>query len=303
MKLFSIEIPNRMKGILWMIASCLFSALMMAMVRYLCIRFHPFQVVFFRNFFSLILFIPWLYKNGTAGVRTAKLPQYSVRAISGVIAMFMWFYALSRVPLSQATALSFSAPLFTTLAAVILLKEKTTIYRIAALAAGFLGTLIILRPGFSGFNYISLFVLFAAIFWSVSSLLIKSLTRTESPTVIVFYMTAMMTPLSFLPALLHWQTPQITDLLSLLLLGIVSTIFQLSLSRAFAKADLTAILPFDFLRLIFTAIIAYIAFAEIIDGWTIIGGVIILSSTIYVAYKESRLRPRAKTAPAMANVE
>jgi len=231
------------------------------------------------------------------------LPQYSVRAISGVTAMFMWFYALSRVPLSQATALSFSAPLFTTLAAVIFLKEKTTIHRIAALAAGFLGTFIILRPGFSGFDYISLFVLFAAVFWSTSSLLIKSLTKTESPTVIVFYMTAMMTPLSFLPALLHWKTPQMADLPPLLLLGVISTIFQLALSRAFAKADLTAILPFDFLRLIFTAVIAYVAFAEIIDGWTVLGGVIILGSTIYVAYKEAGFTRRSKTAPAMANVE
>jgi len=286
-----------------MVISCFFSAIMMALVRYLTFHFHPFQVTFFRTFFSFILFIPWLIKNGTGILKTTRMPQYAMRAVIGLSAMLMWFYALSRVPLSQATALSFTSPLITTFAAVIFLKEKTTFHRLAGLFAGFAGTLIILRPGFGEFNYISLFVLAAAVFWASSSLLIKSLTKTEKPEVIVFYMTAIMTPLSLPIALLHWTMPQGSQWAILIFLGIVSNLFQISLSKAFSKADLTVILPFDFLRLIFAAIVAYLAFAEVIDVWTVIGSVIILGSTVYVTYKEARHKRRIKTAQAIANLE
>ncbi len=285
---------DKNQGIIWILVSCLGAAIMVTLVRYLSENLHPFQIVFFRNSIALLLFLPWFIRNGPGVLKTRKLPMYATRAVFGVSAMFAWFYSLSIVPLGQATALSFTAPLFSSIGAVLILKEKSHRHRWAALIIGFFGVIIILRPGFEGFSYTMLLVLVTASMWSLSGIIIKTLTKTEKPETIVFFMVLLMTPLSFPAAIPYWKNPTLNEWLWIFVLGFVSNYFQIAMSRAFSKTDLTVLLPFDFSRLIFVSIIAYFVFGEIPDAPTYIGATVILGSALYVTYSESRAHKKLR---------
>lgn len=248
------------------------------------------QIVLMRNVFSLILIVSW------QAIRIRDIPRFKTnrwaghfwRATAGIVAMEAWFYALTLLPLNLATALSFTTPIFATIIAIMFLGEKAGIKRWAAIATGFIGMLIILRPGTDNMSSDALFVIFSSIMMAVAGTLVKSLTRTESPETIVFFMALFMVPWSILPVIGHWQTPTISDLQIVLAIALLSTIAHLFLARAFVRADMVALMPFDFTRLIFTAFFAYIFFSETLDMLTALGSLIIVSSTVYIAHRESR---------------
>lgn len=279
---------ENLHGIIWMVASSVFAALMINTVRHLTESLHPFYVVFLRNFVSLIFIAPFILPHKKTVFQTKKLHLYSMRTLFGLSAMTMWFYSLSLVPLSQATALSFTAPLITSAAAILFFNEKSSRARWIALFFGFAGTIVILRPGLEGFTTASLIVLIAATFWGFNGLLIKKLSKTEPPAVIVFYMMLMMAPLSLPAAFPYLKWLSLEQIFWVCFLGVIANLFQISLSNAFSKTELTIVLPFDFLRLIFVSIIAYFAFGEKVDIYTLAGGIMILGSTVFIAYKESR---------------
>ncbi len=284
-----------------MLASCFTGAMMINLVRYISEAFemHTFLIVFYRNAFALLLFLPWLARTGVhifdlSILKTRRMKLYLWRAIAGLTAMYFWFYSLAVIPLSTATALSFTAPLFTAFLAVILLGERYGVHRWAALAAGFIGTIVVLRPGMEDFDFNALWTLVAAIFWAISSLLIKSLTSTEKPALVAFYMVLMMTPASLPMAIPYFEPLTFEILLWLIVLGLISNIFQICLTSAFASTDLVVVQPFDFTRLIFVSAIAYFVFGEVIDGYTLIGAAIIMASAVYAAYREALHERREK---------
>jgi drug/metabolite transporter (DMT)-like permease len=278
---------EKTQSILFMISGTLWFSIMTAIVRYLSDEMDVMEIAFFRNAFALFFMVPWLLQAGVGSIGTSKLWLYGWRGLNGMVAMVLWFTALQKLPLPEAVSLSFTTPLFTTLAAMIFLHEKVGIHRWAALLAGFAGTVFILRPGMENFNQASLLVLAATVLWSVSNILIKQLTRTESPHTIVFYMTLMMTPVSLPMALLHWKTPDLRQILWLVALAAVANLAQISISKAYSKADMSVVQPFDFMRLIFVSLIAYFAFNEVLDLQTLLGALIIVGSTVYISHRET----------------
>lgn len=260
-----------------------------ALVRHLGdMGMHPFVAVFYRNFIALILLLPWLIKAGGPKIlQTSRKKMYVLRASVGVISMYFWFYALMNIPLSDAMALSFTAPIFTAILAVVFFKEKVDIHRTISLAVGLAGVLVILRPGSDIFMIEGLYAIIAALLWANTGVMIKTLTKTDSPRVVVFYMVLMMTPLSLPMALPYFEMPSLEMLFWIFLLGLTSNFFQISLSNSFAITEVSVVLPFDYLRLIFVSVIAHFAFAEDLDGWTYAGAAVIMLGSVYSAYQES----------------
>jgi drug/metabolite transporter (DMT)-like permease len=250
---------------------------------------HPFELVFFRNLFGLLFMLPWLLRVGPGILKTKRLPLHAFRSTIGLGAMLCWFTAVSMMPIAEATALSFTTPLFATLGAALFLGEIVRFRRWAATVVGLIGALVIVRPAGVDLGLASSLVLLASAFMSMAALSIKSLSRTESPGTIVFFMGLIMTPISLIPALLNWTTPQLADYPWFVALGLLATLGQIALARAFASADVSAVLPFDFSRLIFAAILGYLFFAETPDTWTWAGAAIIFSATLYTAHRESRM--------------
>lgn len=275
-----------------MIAQCFGAAVMICIVRHMTETMASTTVVFYRNLFAFLWLLPWYFLKGRYVIHKPRWRLYFARGGFGLIAMQFWFYAIAIVPLPMATALSFTSPLISAVLAVLIFKEKGSIAMWASMVVGFSGALIILRPGTEAFDWNALWVMATAAMWSISGIIIKSLTKTQSPVAVVFFMGLVMTPLSLPFLLLNPQIPAGEQWLWLIALGLVSALFQIALSAAIASTDLVHILPFDFSRLLFVSILAYFFFGEVLDTWTLIGALIIIASTVAATHHESRKAKR-----------
>ena len=278
-----------------MLAAMFAFASMTAVVRLLSESMHSSQIVLLRNLFSLALILGWsaLLMRGCPHFATTRLKSHVWRAMVGFCSMQLWFYCLGIMPLTLATALSFTTPIFATLLAMVFLGEKAGIRRLSAIALSFVGVLIILRPDGSALASSSLLVLLSSALIAWSSLLVKSLTATDSSETIIFYMTAFMLVFSLPAGVLAWQPPTAMQLWLAFLVGFFSIVAHLLTTRALALADMVTLMPFDYTRLLFASVYAYWLFGETMGLHTLIGALIIAASSVYIAHREARLKRRA----------
>lgn len=284
-------LPPGLRGIACMVAASLSFAVLHVLIRflYLADEIHPIQMMFFRNLFGFLMFAPWLLSHGRTAFRTQRLPLHVLRASLNVVAMFMFFTALTLTPVARATALAFTAPIFAALMSVVILREKFRIRRWVALLCGFAGTILILRPGILTIDLGSMLVLGSSLMWGVTLIVIKQLARTESSLTITAYMNLLLAVFAFVPTLFVWTTPSMEGWMWLVVIGISGTFAQMMLAQAFRETDASTVLPFDFLKLIWTASLGYVLFAETIDVFVWVGAAIVLGSSIYLAYRESQV--------------
>lgn len=278
------------RGIFLMCLSTVAFAIMHALVRFVSDALPPFQIAFFRNIFGLAFLLPLLVRSRFAVLRTQNIGLHALRGVVNIGAMLMFFTALSMSPLAKVTALSFTAPIFMAILAVLVLGERFRIYRWLAIIFGFLGMLIILRPGIVTIDTGALLVTGAAALWAVAMVLIKIMSRTESSLTIVAYMGIFLGVFSVIPALWVWQPFGMNTLGWLVMIGLFGTIAQMSLSQALKETDPTALMPFDFLKLIWTALIGAWFFAEVPDIFTWIGAAVIFSSGLFIAVRERMVK-------------
>ncbi len=251
---------------------------------------HAFEVAFFRNLFGLLALTPFFLRHGLGVFRTNKLSLHATRAAIQIAGMLMFFTALGITPLAKVSAMSFTAPLFATLGAVLFLGERIRGRRITALVAGFVGAMIILRPGVEALDLGAILVLVSSGSWAVALLIIKHLSKTESSLTLTAYMGLFLTPISLLAAVFYWEWPQPVDYLWFALMGICGTLGHLGMAQAFHEADASAVLPLDFTRLLWASLLGYFIFAEIPSLWTWVGGAMIFGSATYIAFREARLK-------------
>jgi len=278
-------------GIGLMAAATVAFAAMHGGVRYLSVELdlHPFEIAFFRNLFGMIALAPWFLRQGLVRpLRTHRFGLHALRAGFNVVAMLLFFTGLSLTPIAQVQALGFTAPLFASLLAVMLLGERMQLWRWSALIVGFAGALIIIRPGVQMIDPGSLLVLGSAAVWSLAIIVIKTLSRTDSSVTITAYMVVLMTPLSLVPAVFFWQWPDPWQLTWLVVVGVAGTLAQLAMAQALHLADTTIVMPLDFMKLIWGAIIGYLLFGEVPESAVWIGGGVIVAAVSYTAYGESR---------------
>jgi drug/metabolite transporter (DMT)-like permease len=285
-----IEISDSTKGLLYMFMATIVLACMHGMVRYLGTDLHPFVIAFYRNLFGLIAILPLVFKAGLSGLQTRRPGVVLLRSISGVFAMLSWFYGLSKVPTAEATALSFTAAIFTALVAYILLGEKMRLHRWIAILGGFVGVIVVLQPNTENYNPYMLLVLVSCVFWGLSVTLVKLLTRTDSTISIVAWMSILLTVMSLPPALLYWQWPDADQFILLGIMGVLATLGHLGMTQALSLADTTAVMSIDFMRLIWAALIGTLFFGDVFDIYTWIGATIIFSSGLYIVFRESLAR-------------
>ncbi len=288
-----------MRGILLMCLSTVAFSIMHGLVRFVSDVLPPFQIAFFRNVFGLAFLIPLLMRSRFSVLKTERLGLHALRGVINIGAMLMFFTALSISPIAKVTALSFSAPIFFAILSVLVLGERFRIYRWLAIVSGFLGMLIILRPGLIAIDTGALLVTGAAALWAVAMVIIKVLSRTESSLTIVAYMGIFLGVFSAFPAFLVWQPFGIQTLGWMILIGLFGSIAQMSISQSLKETDPTALMPFDFLKLIWTAIIGVWFFAEVPDIFTWIGAAVIFLSGLFIAFRERKARrdPQVDVSP------
>lgn len=262
---------------------------MSVFVRLAAEELHWLQITFFRNFLAFLLMVPWIMRRGVSVMYTRRIGLLSLRSVVNVVGMALGFAALTMIPLAEATALGFTAPLWATLGAVLVLGEVIRIRRITAVVVGFLGVLVVLRPGMESISLGSMFALAHAFLIAITTLIVKRLTETESPDAIVTYMVLLQTPISLVPALFFWEWPGLWGWIWVWALAAAGTLGHRCWTRAYMVAEVSQLQPFEFIKLPLIALIAYLIFAEEPTVWTWIGGTVIFASTAYISMREARL--------------
>lgn len=291
-------LPGNVRGALWMFLAAIMYSASEALIKTVGQTIDSFQIVFFRCALGILIVSPFLIPAGLGAIRTKKLGGHLLRSSAGYVASATAFYALTHLPLADATALSFARPLFVVILAVLFLGETVRWRRWTATACGFAGVLVMARPDGAAVEFATLVALVSAFFVAVVSVAIKRLAETERPVTIMFYFTTVSSVLSLGPALYVWRTPTVTELALLLLMGAVGSTGQYFTIRSFRIAEATAVDPIDYTRLILATLIGIAFFSEVPDIWTLVGAAIIVGSTLYIARREARLGHKRAAGPA-----
>ncbi|WP_311195442.1 DMT family transporter [Xanthomonas indica] len=293
-----VAAPTPLRAALLMLASTMAFGLMVVAIRLASAHLSTLQIAFFRNLFGLLFLLPMLLRPGRPLPRTAQLPRYLLRTAIGLVSMLAGFWAIGHLPLSQAIALSYSTPLFATLAAALWLGETVRLRRWLAVLCGFVGVLLIVRPGAAAFSPGTLVAVLAAVMSALVAIQIKQLARVDDANTVVFYTYAFWVPMSLLPALFVWRWPQGIDWLWLLATGLFGTLGQLLWTHALRLGEVSALTPISFTQLPLVALFGWWLFDEAPDGGTVLGALVILSANAYIAHREAVLARRAARAGA-----
>lgn len=280
--------PGPVRGMALMLLATFLSAVMIGCARAVSAEIHPNEITFFRSIVGFLVFVPIFFRHGLEPLRTRRIGLHATRGVIHAAASLLFYLGVAMSPLAKVTALFFSAPLFAALLALLVLRETVHARRVAAIAAGFAGTLIVMRPGTGAFDAGAYVIVASAALWGLALAIIKALSRTESSLTMTLYMGIFMTPISLVAAVPYWQTPNLEQLAWLIAVGVLGGLDHWVLAQAYKEADMTAVLPLDFTRLLWTSLIGYLAFAEVPDAWTWIGGAVIFAAAAYLSVRETR---------------
>ena len=269
------------------IGATFFGSFMGACVKLLSDDLHPVIICFYRCLMGLIIITPFIIKNNFQALQTDNMRLQILRALINIISMICWFTAIGMMHLEKATALGFTTPLFTTVLAVIVLGEVIRFHRTAALLLGFIGILIIIRPGYVPFEFGTVLMLIASFSFSFVLIFVKKLSATDSSLTIIFYHLIYMTPVFFILSLFYWENINLNQLIIFTLMGASGLLSHWCLAQAFKMSDTTFVMPLQFTKLIWASLIGLFIFAEQPDIWTWVGGIIIFISVVYITYREA----------------
>ena len=285
-------------GILWMVAAGLLFVAVTVAVRYLGSDMPAVQAAFIRYLLGLLMLIPVLLRIRWRSISRQSHGLYFFRGIAHGLAVMLWFFSMARIPIADVTAIGYTTPIFTAVGAIVFFREEMHLRRLSAIAAGFIGTLIILRPGLQVIEIGALAQLVAAPCFAISFLLAKKLTQKQDSWEILAMLSIYCTLVLLPGALMVWRTPTLVEVAWLLLVAVFATAGHYALTRAFANAPLTVTQPFGFLQLVWAILFGYLLFDETPDIWVAVGAAIIVTAVTYISHREARVRRvKLKTTP------
>lgn len=293
-----LALPRNTRGAIWVLLSTIGFSAMAVLAKALGERLDSFQIAFFRSAVGLVVLSPLVLRAGRAALTTTVPGLHLARSLTGATALMCGFYAVTHLPLATATAVTFTRPLFLIVVAVLFLGEAVRWRRWSATLAGFLGVLVMLRPGVGAFDPAMVVALGQALAASFAVVLLKRLPPGERHLTVLFYAAVLTAAITLGPALVVWRSPTAGELGLAVLMGLFGVAGQATVVRAFRVAEATAVAPFDYARLLFATVLGIALFREFPDAWTILGAGIIVVSTVYIARREARLGAPPKAGPA-----
>jgi len=285
------------RGALLMLASGLLFSAMGALVKHLSVQLPNEMVVFFRSAMGLLALLPWVLHRGISQLKTKNLRGHLGRGLAGVTAMYCYFYAIAHLPLAEAVLLNYSTPLFIPFIAALWLGEQVSMRLWAAIGVGFAGIVLILKPGLGMFTPVSLIGLASGMFGALAMVSIRRLSKTEPTLRIVFYFSAVCTAVSAVPLLWRWQTPDPALWTLLILMGVLASLAQLLLTRAYSHAPAAQVGPFTYSTVVFAAAVGWIFWGEIPDLLSFGGTALVcLAGIMTIRFAGQRLLSEARLA-------
>ena len=280
-------LPGNVRGALWILLSAIIFTATNSLIKFVGENLDSFQMVFFRGLFGVLFLTPIVWRAGGWKIlKSSRMNFHLARGITGSLALMTIFYALTNLPLAEVTGISFSRSLWVIVLAVVFLDERIRWRRWTATVFGFCGVLVMVRPG-TGVSPAAIAAVMNALFVAMSVVLIKRMTVTEKPLTILFWGTLIPTFVTLPPAIVVWQTPTNMDLVLLATIGAGLSIGHTCLIHGLRVGEATAVMPFDYTRLIFAGMAGYVFFAEVPTIYTIIGALMIIGATLYIAHRET----------------
>lgn len=281
-------------AVLLMLAAGFSSSLLHLGVRYVGPELPTIEIVFLRAVFTLIATAPFVFRPGKVSWRTNNLSLQVLRGVVGVGSMTMWYYALANMPLADAGVLSFTTPIFITIGAALYFREPVGLVRGSAVVVGLIGAVVVLKPGYAVVSIAAIAAVVSSILWALSLLIAKDLARYDSTITISFYQPLLVAPIAALGAIPVWVTPSGSVWLVLMVMGTVAALGNYAFVQALRMTDASTLMPADYMRLLWMVMWGYFVFSEI-PGWsTWLGAALIVGSTFYVTWRETRLAPKRR---------
>lgn len=295
------HLPPNVQGALWLVSGGFIFTTNSAMIRLLSTEIEGVQTAFFRAFFSVLLLAPMMLTGRVKPWRSKRLQGHFWRTFMGTCSMVLGFYAISMLELADATALAFSQPLFSVVLGAVVLHEKVRWRRWTATFAGFIGVLVMVRPGAGSLQPGAIVALCNAMSVAVSVLLVRRLSDSEAPLMILTQFALFSTLFLTLPAIWFWRWPTPAGWALAVGVSVTATLGQYFWVQAFASGEMSAVAPFDYLRLPFAVFVGWLIWGDMPVIWTYLGASIVIASALYIAYREAQLvRERRAQAPATA---
>lgn len=274
---------------MWTILAGLLFVLLNTMARHLTQQFDPFQSQFLRYLCGLAVMLPFVVRAGLAAYKPKDVKGQFLRGAVHAFGLGLWFVALPHIPLADMTAIGFTTPIFIMLGAFFVFKEPMRWERWMAALIGFAGVLLVVGPGLSGAGGLfNLVMLASSPVFAASFLITKRLTRYETASVIVLWQALTVTLLSLPLALLNWKMPGLWQSAGYLLCGALGSSAHYCLTRSYSIADISATQSMKFLELVWATFMGWLVFSDYPSQTTLIGGLVILASTVWIARRESR---------------
>ena len=280
---------NNKLAIFLIVISVLFATLMLTFLKLAQDEVNVYVAGFLRFLFGLIVILPYILKTNFTVFKTTHFKKHFIRSALNLPAMLLFFSTLIMLPIEKVTAISFIVPFIVTILAVMFLGEKIYIYRTLALILGFIGMLIILRPGFVDISIGVYMALLSSFLWSVVIVITKKISKDDSSITILSYQSLFMTIFSFFIVIFFWQMPSLKTFGYLFLAGVSGTVLHLTLNHAYKLVDVSMTQPYTFLSLVFASVIGYFVFNEVPDLFTWLGAGVIFIGVLIISYREMKL--------------
>ncbi|HYX00847.1 MAG TPA: DMT family transporter [Reyranella sp.] len=297
-----LGLPANLRGILWVAVSGLLFALLNVFTLIPSQHLNSFVMAFLRYFFGSLFLLPIILRLGLyRSLHTRRLPVHLFRGALHTAGMMLWFVALPLTTLADITALGFTGPIFVTIGAALFLGEDVRLRRWIAVVVGFVGAMIIIRPGLSAIHLGVICILISTPIFSASNLISKALARTESANTIVIWQNIVIVVCAFPFAVWFWLTPTWVDVLWFLAAGLCGTLGHLCQQRGYQLADITLLQPIGFLSLIWNTLLGFFLFSQQPDVWTFVGAAVIFGSAMYISHREAVRRAQIISATSRAD--
>ena len=275
-------LPGPVRSGIWMSVSAITYVVSIAIGRYLAPSIEVFQIAFLRNAFAILFMMPWLMNVGLVAMRTNQIGRHIIRGFMSSTNVTLLFAAVALIPIADMSAINFLQPVIGAAIAGFVLGEVVGRKRWLTILIGFVGAIVVIRPGFAEFNLGMAYALGSAVAGALVSIMIKTLVRSDPPDTIAAWLFVTQTLILLVPTLFVWKMPSLEEWGLFAFIGAMSVILQRTYNRGIQAADISIAMPFNFTRLIWAAILGWLIFAEFPDFWTWLGGTIIFVASIWL---------------------
>jgi drug/metabolite transporter (DMT)-like permease len=280
-------LPGNARGSLIILAASLLSVLMTSLIKHVGRTIPVAEILFIRQILVLIIISPVLLRNWDTVFKTNIFGTHALRCSLSIVAMYTGFSAVVNMPLAEVTAISFARILFTTILAIIFLKEVIGLRRWTSIIIGFIGVLVIIRPDPDNINIYALMAIVSALFVSGGQIVLRKLSQIDQASTILAFHSVSITLILAIPAYIQWVTPNFHEMIFIAMIGSLMSVMQWLFIKALKVGEAAAIAPMEYVRLLYAGVIGIIFFAEIPTIWTLSGAGIIVASTLYTMHRNT----------------